>query len=124
MLNKLKGITQSQKLRIVVLFAVMALVAAVVVFAFDGAYGYQDQDYESGYGYYGYYSDYAAPVYYEGYAADYYYYDYETYDIAYVVPFYTSWGVEYQDLYYLEAYMYEMAGYAGEAPVMMYDPYD
>ena len=127
MLNKLKRITESQKLRILVLFAVVALVAAVVVLAFDG--GYEYPEYYGGYGYYGehtpvyYYYDDANYDYEHDYSYAYEDYHYYGYDYAQVVPFYTATGVEYAD-YYLELYMYQMGGYAGDAPVMMYDPYE
>ena len=105
MLNELKRITSSQKMRILMLFAVLAIVATVVVLAIDGAYGDPEDEY---------YHNYIV------YVSDDYYHDGYHYDDY--IPHYAYIGDEHARAF--AAYMDEMAGEAGDAPVFLYEDDD
>jgi len=130
MLNELKHITKSQKMRVLLLLMVLAIVATLVVVAMDGMY--EDPDYD---GYTGNYYEYTMqPADYDYYVG--YYHGYEAYEYQYAYnheeygyrydynPYYYNSG----DEYYLgfstfeehSLYMYYMAGEAGDAPTMMF----
>ena len=106
MLSELKQITKSQKLRALMLFVVLAIVAAVVVFAIDGAGEYHEND-----GHYGYSYGYSVSE--EG------LYIHDTPEYG------NHYDAYYSDDEYciiraaFDEYMYNMAGEAGEAPAML-----
>ena len=117
MLNELKHITKSHKVRALMLFIVLAVVAVVVVFAIDGPGEYQE--------YTGYNYEYGVTVAdYYGQVGDNYGYGQEgnRYDDVYT-PYYDI-GSDDGDYLGIAAvsdeYMYYMAGEAGDAPTLMY----
>jgi len=109
MFNELKQITKSQKMRALVLFMVLAIVAVVVVFAIDGAGEYQEND-----GYTGHYYEVGGV------------YDYGGYEYGDIFDTYhASIEGEYCIIRAaFDEYMYNMAGEAGEAPAMLILPND
>jgi len=111
MLDGLKQITKSHKLRILVLFMALVIVAAVVVFAFDGTDEYQE--YGGNTSCYEYTLQADDYEYYVGYS-----YSGDEYDNNF---YYSSDGGNYIGFSTFEEYMYYMAGEAGDAPIMMFD---
>jgi len=119
MLNELKHITKSQKMRVLLLLVVLVLVAAVVVLAFDGEEDYQEH------GYNGYYHEYIMQAEdYDYYIGHYNYYanHYDGYDNN--LYYHYSGGEYYVSFYNFEEYMYYMAGESGDAPFLLYELYD
>ena len=113
MLNELKNIANSQKARVLILFMVLAIVAAMVVFAANGVDEYQ------GYGVQvGYYYEYCLQD------SDYFYQVGYAYDDGYGYDTF-SYDEYLRTMAALDEYLcHDMAGELGEAPTMLYDPSD